>query len=173
MRELENAGGEKEGSPKENFRSFSCNINLTDKQRGLMYQYMNEGKIGFLLTYVELLKLNPADSEKLKRLINEWPKEIAISDIKSEERISRIPSQENQKLMNQAKFFDDGTYELIPEGPPVEEVDMIDHLREQSKAISSKDDLIAQIVSLETTKDHKITLIKYLERKYINGKPKR
>ena len=36
----------------------------------------------------------------------------------------------------------DGTFELIPEGPPVEKVDMIEHLREQSTAIAAKDELV-------------------------------
>jgi len=53
MRDLEE-GGKNEG-PKENFKTFSCNINLTDLQRGQMYKFMNEGEIGMLLTYVEML----------------------------------------------------------------------------------------------------------------------
>jgi len=68
---------------------------------------------------------------------------------------------------------DDGSFTMIPEGPPVEEVDMIDHLRSQGIAVAAKDKLIECIKHLPTTKDHKISLVKYLEGKLPNGKPKR
>lgn len=68
---------------------------------------------------------------------------------------------------------DDGSFTMIPEGPPVEEVDMMDHLRSQGNAVAAKDKLIECIKHLPTTNDHKISLVKYLEGKLLNGKPKR
>ena len=43
-----------------------------------MYKLMNDGKYDFLKTYVNMLEINIPDSERLKKLIDEWPKSIAI-----------------------------------------------------------------------------------------------
>ena len=137
-----------------------------------MYEFMNQGKISFLKTYVENIQLSKPDIAKMKTLIDEWPKDIKISSHEDDIKQDWSLTYENKKLMDQATIHDDGTFEMIPEGPPVEEVDMIDHLRSQSTAIKAKDDLVKCIISLDTTNKRKHTLIKWLETKYSNDKPR-
>lgn len=74
--------------------------------------------------------------------------------------------------MDAAVKHKDGTFTLIPEGPPVEKVDMMEHLREQSTAIAAKDKLVKCILNLNATLDQKMTLLKFLENKFSNGDPR-
>lgn len=178
MRELEGVTLEGENlvtvhnAGKENFKTFARNLNLADKQVAMMYEFMNTGEIGFLKTYVDNINLSEVDATKMKRLIDEWPQDIKISYDKKEQRADWIPNPESQKLLDQATQNEDGSYEMISEGPPVEKVDMINHLRQQSILIAAKDDLVNCIISLETTREHKHTLLKWLENKHPGGKPR-
>lgn len=90
-----------------------------------MYDLMNEGNMSFLNTYVENIGLTEIDVTKMKRLIDEWPKDIKIS-IKGDvdKNSDMIFSADSKKIKDATTKNKDGTFTLIPEGPPVEKVDI-------------------------------------------------
>lgn len=127
---------------------------------------MNDGDIDFLKTYVNMLELNAPDSEKLKQLIDEWPKEISIVEddkLTNTGNATWTRNFEENKYYEKATFHKDGSFEMIADGPPKEYIEPEKYYKEQSKAMAVTTVLVEYIKKLDTTKDHKISMIKYLE----------
>ena len=95
-------------------------------------------------------------------LIDDWPEDVVCNLIN--ESMTNF-KQPNQFYYNDIKYFEDGTFEMIPEKPEWMKVDFNDFMKQQTKLNNGGKNILEIIKTLPCVANQKLQMYKLLERR--------